>query len=251
MKCLSIQQPWASLICSGIKDVENRSWRINNAPGKILIHAGKTMRDNKDNMPLFYNIIIENAIIEGRLPKWKDMPRCAIIGYADIVDFVENSDSIWAQEGPGAEWKWVIENSRLFKEPIPYKGKQGLFEVPEIDENNLPETIDILELRREGKTLFVPLAPDVYPNITDSDDMPIYITDSNLELLINDNVEPLPTDTVVFINSETYESQSFKVIEFIADPEYEPDSDNIITYFDPNGRELDLYSAHIIYDPNK
>lgn len=250
MKCLSIQQPWASLICSGIKDVENRSWRINNAPGKILIHAGKTMRGNEADMPIFFNIIMQNAMIEGSLPKWEDMPRGSIIGCADIVDFVDISDSIWAQEGPGAEWKWVIENARLFKEPIPYKGKQGLFEVPEIDENNLPESIDLLELRREGKTLFIPLAPDVYLNINDSDDMPIYITDSNSELLIDENVEPLPTDTVVFINAETKESQKFNVIEFFVEPEYEPDSDKIITYFDPEGQELDLYSAHIIYDPN-
>lgn len=43
MKCLSVKQPWASLICGGIKDVENRSWRVNDEPGRILIHAGKTM----------------------------------------------------------------------------------------------------------------------------------------------------------------------------------------------------------------
>ncbi len=44
MKCLSVQQPWASLICGDIKHVENRSCRVNEAPGKILIHAGKTKR---------------------------------------------------------------------------------------------------------------------------------------------------------------------------------------------------------------
>ena len=27
MKLLTIKQPWASLICMGIKDVENRTWR--------------------------------------------------------------------------------------------------------------------------------------------------------------------------------------------------------------------------------
>lgn len=39
MKTLSIQQPWASLICAGIKDVENRTWKAAEIPGKILIHA--------------------------------------------------------------------------------------------------------------------------------------------------------------------------------------------------------------------
>lgn len=115
-----------------------------------------------------------------------------------------------------------------------------MFEAPEIDENNITETIDLPELRREGKTLFIPLAPDAYLNINNSYDMPIYITDSNSELLIDENVEPLPTDSVVFINAETKESQKFNVIEFFVKPEYEPDFDNIITYFDPDGQELDL-----------
>ena len=40
MKTLTIQQPFASLVCCGIKDVENRSWQTKTPPGLILIHAG-------------------------------------------------------------------------------------------------------------------------------------------------------------------------------------------------------------------
>ena len=44
MKVLSVKQPWAYLICSGIKDIENRTWKC---PQKyigqrVLIHAGGT-----------------------------------------------------------------------------------------------------------------------------------------------------------------------------------------------------------------
>lgn len=35
MKVLSIQQPWAALICAGIKDVENRTWKAAKVPGAI------------------------------------------------------------------------------------------------------------------------------------------------------------------------------------------------------------------------
>ena len=104
MKCLSIQQPWASLICGGIKDVENRSWRVNDAPGRILIHAGKTMRPMGE-LPTFFGVLIENAIACGYVPEVEDMPLGAIIGYADIVGFTEECTSDWAQEGHGAEWK--------------------------------------------------------------------------------------------------------------------------------------------------
>ena len=41
MKVLSVQQPWATMICSGIKDVENRTWKPKENPGRILIHASK------------------------------------------------------------------------------------------------------------------------------------------------------------------------------------------------------------------
>ena len=40
MKTLSIKQPWASLICEGIKDIENRTWHTK-FRGRILIHSSQ------------------------------------------------------------------------------------------------------------------------------------------------------------------------------------------------------------------
>ena len=37
MKTISVQQPWASLICAGIKDVENRNWKPKDNPGRMYI----------------------------------------------------------------------------------------------------------------------------------------------------------------------------------------------------------------------
>ena len=45
-KVLSIRQPYASLVCYGIKTVENRTWKTDYR-GKILIHA------SGDNMSFF------------------------------------------------------------------------------------------------------------------------------------------------------------------------------------------------------
>ncbi len=61
MKCLSIRQPWASLICGGVKDVENRSWRQKELPGKILIHAGaKRMFTSLDQLMIHEAVFISN-----------------------------------------------------------------------------------------------------------------------------------------------------------------------------------------------
>lgn len=38
MKTLSVRQPWASLLVSGLKDIENRTWTPN-FKGRIMIHA--------------------------------------------------------------------------------------------------------------------------------------------------------------------------------------------------------------------
>jgi len=43
MKIISIRQPWAALIVSGIKDVENRTWPTRYR-GQLLIHASRTRR---------------------------------------------------------------------------------------------------------------------------------------------------------------------------------------------------------------
>lgn len=37
MKTLSVRQPWASLLVSGLKDIENRTWAPN-YKGLSLIH---------------------------------------------------------------------------------------------------------------------------------------------------------------------------------------------------------------------
>lgn len=245
MKCLSVQQPWASLICGGIKDVENRSWRVNEAPGKILIHAGKTKRPIGE-LPLFFSLRIDNAMACGYVPEEQDMPLGAIIGYADITGFTEECTSDWAQEGHGAEWKWQIENARLFKTPIPYRGRQGLFEVPEIDAKNLPEVIDFPKISRNGSTLELPVGSEIFKQLMDFEMFNLYLSEENRSLFANENLEPLLTDKVVFIDAITGEQISMGVDDIVIQAEVEEDG-NPVWFLDPNGNELYLYTVNIYY----
>lgn len=43
MMCLSMHQPWASLLVYGIKRVEGRGWNTD-FRGRLWIHAGKSVR---------------------------------------------------------------------------------------------------------------------------------------------------------------------------------------------------------------
>jgi hypothetical protein len=108
MKTLSIKNPWAYLICSGEKDIENRSWPTSYR-GKLLIHV-----------PAKYDSAGPPVIF---LP-----PPWSIIGYVELADCIQNSRSRWAEPGL---WHWVLKNPVLFDRPIPnIKGALSLWEFP-------------------------------------------------------------------------------------------------------------------------
>ena len=76
MKTLTIQQPFASLVCCGIKDVENRSWQTKTPPAhktkaslpvlndtKLTVHVcDKDWEKLKEN-PTEYTIDVNNRVI--------------------------------------------------------------------------------------------------------------------------------------------------------------------------------------------
>lgn len=124
MKALTIKQPWASLIASGIKDIENRSWKTNYR-GRIYIHASSPKKFNvqmTDDQTKLAIPVIKTAL-EG------DMPFGAIIGEVDIIFCVMNHPSIWAEKDC---YNWVLANAVLYDQPIlNIKGKLSLWEYRE------------------------------------------------------------------------------------------------------------------------
>ena len=130
MKTLSVRQPWATMICAGIKDVENRTWKAAKVPGKILIHASsrKVPQNILDTLSVEQYSVINNHIYMGNLaPMGELYPTSAIIGYCTITGFENNTDSIW-DDGPSVI-KWTIKDAWMFDEPIlNVKGKLNLFE---------------------------------------------------------------------------------------------------------------------------
>ena len=106
---LTIRQPFASLIISAIKRVENRGWSTSYR-GPLLIHAGKGI--DKDAMAT------HGHLLDG------EYPAGAIIGLVDLIDCVQDSDSEWAEPD---SFHWVLANARALREPVPAKGQLGLW----------------------------------------------------------------------------------------------------------------------------
>jgi len=124
VKALSIRQPWAWLIVSGHKDVENREWSTN-FRGRVLIHAGKTMTRAE------YDDAVSTALhvgYRGTVPSREQLQRGGIVGVATIVGCVPpaNRTSPWHMPD---QFGFQIEDAK----PIPFvacKGMLNFFSVP-------------------------------------------------------------------------------------------------------------------------
>ncbi|MDR1884278.1 MAG: ASCH domain-containing protein [Prevotella sp.] len=139
MKAITLKQPWAYLVCAGIKPVENRKWRTHRRD-RVLIHASANPKVNLMDLVCsgFFNeeqkkeviFNVQNAKRSGELNTG------AIIGSVDIVDCVGASPdmtdcsgahpSIWAE--PDC-FHWVLENPFIFENPaINVRGKLSFWE---------------------------------------------------------------------------------------------------------------------------
>ena len=148
-KVLSVKQPWAYLQCAGIKDIENRTWKL---PEKyrgemVLIHAsGKPLADGRCISHLLtkeqYTHLIEvNQGASAMDIMYLEYSNSAIIGSVEIIDCVVNHPSIWAEktyydkfEDTKPTYNWVLANPILFDKPIlNVKGKLGFwnYDLPE------------------------------------------------------------------------------------------------------------------------
>ena len=125
MKCITIKQPYASLIANGYKKYEFRTWRTKYR-GEIYIHAGLGI--DKEAMKRFEYLNL-------------DYPQGQIIAKAEIIDCLEitkevkeilkKEDKIVYQgainhQGKN-EYGFVLENIEKIK-PIKAKGKLSLWD---------------------------------------------------------------------------------------------------------------------------
>jgi hypothetical protein len=128
MMALSIQQPWAWMILHAGKDIENRSWQTK-IRGRMLIHAAKQMSRINYAEAKNFAMINVNFDLGMRVPDAYELSFGGIIGSVEITDCVTCSSSSWWMGPVG----FVLRNPRPLPF-LPYKGRLGFFNVPEISE---------------------------------------------------------------------------------------------------------------------
>lgn len=243
MKTLSIIQPWASLICSGIKDVESRSWAPpKEAIGqKILIHASAKKCSNSAflDIPFEWLSEVSNAIKYGWIPAPLEIPTGAIIGYVDLVGCFLKTDSLW---DPGDNsFKWLLNNAYMFDEPIPAKARPGIYET---SFENLPPAHKVVTVvpHREGDVLVLPYSADFIDSTFKNGILDLDLTDDNLDLLaltVNDDYEPVRFKAIRLVTPN--KSYDFPVVYSEIFLDSYVDTDEPIYYTSLRGEQYGKY----------
>lgn len=162
MRTITLWQPWASAIAVGAKRIETRGFATKYR-GPLAIHAAQ--RKNISELIHLHSTWGWQGAMRPAGWTWGNstkeyinggygLPFGAIVAVCELVDcrpsesFTlgeietprrpdgETSDSYnWTERqmgvyGPG-RFGWLLENVRALKEPIPYKGQQGFFSIPD------------------------------------------------------------------------------------------------------------------------
>lgn len=150
VKAISLWQPWASAVSIGAKRIETRSWSTRYR-GPIAIHAAKRKVKQELEALCWENWV--HAVFGSRLERLDQLPFGAILATAELVDCLPvaeiDEDLLWRRYGeqePGfgeecfeiamgnyqpGRYGWILDNVKPLPEPIPYRGQQGLWTVPE------------------------------------------------------------------------------------------------------------------------
>ena len=245
MKVLSVQQPWASLIVAGIKDVENRTWKPKEMPGRILIHASKkcTERTVCNNEPLEWVQEIFNEMLFGNLPDFPDMPDGAIIGYAtvDAVD-QDNAHSIWASGESNIEglYYWHLKDAFVFDEPIKgVKGKLHLWEY-DLDENNLPPAhqVELTTVIVNGDNVNIPVKEDHLKRLVPNSSFTLEVCTLAELLCLPDVYDMKPFKTITFScngKQRTFALKHETEMQYVTDGGEDQNPLKYLSILDPDG----------------
>lgn len=130
MRALTVQQPWAWAIIHGGKTVENRSRNVAGAyRGPVAIHASLTVDTAAFDDPTMWAAL---APFRDHGPDAPTSDRLDAVGvFLGVVDLVGSHTptalcgSPW--EDPDAGAHLVLVNPRPLEQPIPYRGRLGLW----------------------------------------------------------------------------------------------------------------------------
>jgi len=122
---LTLTQPWASLVASGHKRIETRSWRASYR-GVLLIHAA-------NGFPPEARAFASEERALGRVPA--TIPTGAVVAVARLADVrpteeiaptISGLERRLGDYSPG-RWAWLLDDVRALDTPVWCRGALGLW----------------------------------------------------------------------------------------------------------------------------
>ncbi len=144
LRVLSLHNPWACLMASGVKTTETRSWGDEiKYRGDVAIHASKAM--DKEEKALCLETPFSDELVKGGWKTLRDIMATGghVICVVELYDIVQMTPEMCRQveqENPldfefGAwdpgRYAWRTRNVRRLDKPVELRGLQGLYTWPE------------------------------------------------------------------------------------------------------------------------
>ncbi|XP_034218062.1 uncharacterized protein LOC117629624 isoform X1 [Prunus dulcis] len=132
--CLTMHQPWASLLVYGIKRIEGRTWA---APirGRLWIHAASKVPDEatiKAMEDFYREIYAVDGIADLKFPEYYPVSR--LLGCVEVVGCVRREElACWEMVPEGVRLEaqtdlcWLCEQPQKLLIPFEMRGYQGVY----------------------------------------------------------------------------------------------------------------------------
>jgi len=132
MRCLTVRQPWATLIALGEKEFETRSWRTNYR-GELAIHAGKRVDKAICRQEPFKSVLSKHGYSEHNLPLGAiiaigSLEECYPITIGENArGWVSGNEYDFGDYTEG-RFAWKLTRMAPLNPPVPVSGKLNLWE---------------------------------------------------------------------------------------------------------------------------
>ena len=127
MKVLSLTEPYATLIKTGVKKIETRSWKTNYR-GKLYIHASSTKipKEYKNNKELM-NLVNVNELNFGNIICSCNLVDCIEMTDKFIEEVKKNKEEYICGVYKVGRYAWILEDIKVLENPILAKGHLGIW----------------------------------------------------------------------------------------------------------------------------
>jgi hypothetical protein len=137
MKVLTIKEPFASLIKEGIKTIETRSWKTKYR-GEIYIHASisKDNFKNKDKqvrVKKLVSFLKDDSMEYGNIICKCNLIDCIYMNKEYIDRIKDNKIEYLCGHYEEGRYAWVLEIVEVLENPIPAKGRLGIWNYDDKD----------------------------------------------------------------------------------------------------------------------